>query len=231
MTTSPRLISVIATIAALVTGCQTMSGIKDYKTTGLTNLYGTEAEAKILKANGRCETLIQEANLGSLDSKMVYLKGAIPTREMISLNEGPTDDEIKALQRLEGVRQTCRSLRNQAGYTTTAGEDIMEARLSKLRYGLYKGEIPYAVYNYGVAQAMREEMQYQAMSDQAYAQGKEIGRQRALAQMEQSLQQMRYQAQINNLQNQINTFNSGFKGTWNCTASSVVAGWATVTCY
>lgn len=213
--------------AMIIAGCQTANDRYGFQTTGLTGFTGADQSERLASANKKCWALFNDADLSLLKGKMVLTLDQTPTRAMIALNEGPTGDEMKALQRLEGVRRTCDKLKTDAGHRTTAGEDIMRARLSKLRFGLYKGEIPYAVYNYGFAQAMKEQAQFQFMADQAYAQGQEIGRQR----LAENLQQMHLQSQMTTLQNQINRFNTSGIGGWNCSTTHLAGASYSVRCF
>ena len=185
-------------VTILLAGCVTGGG-DAYQTTSLTNRFSVSSEA-LAAAQTKCNTLYADGGLEVLKAKMAIRSTDVPTREMIALNEGPTESEITAIKKVEEIRQTCLSMFKEAGYTTTAGQDIMEARMSRLRYGLYKGEIPYAVYNYGFAQALREQVEYDHMSSVAYSEGQALGAQR----FAQSLQQMQTQMQMQAQQQQIN---------------------------
>ena len=153
----------------------------------------------------------------------------MPTRTMITLMDAPSDTEMAAIQRLEGTNRTCKNMRFAADLTTIASEDIYEARVSKLRYGLYKRDIPFGVYNLGVAHAMKEKIRSQNEGAVAYEKGLEIGRQRFKA----DLQQMSTQMQLDAMQSQLNSYNNSLSRQtyWNCDFGSFVGGSARVSCY
>lgn len=171
------------------------------------------------KGNSHCATLYANSSFNLLKGKMPVLPGELPTRAMLQVGTAPITDEISAIKSLESAVRTCRKLRAAAGVPTSATEDILASRLSKLRYGLFKGDIPYAVYNYGAVQAMRQHNAFVLSGEQAAQKGREIGknksRQITAAQINAlSMSLARYQAQP---QTQ----------TWSCTAM----GGAEMVCY
>lgn len=197
----------------LLIGCVVEREFDGFKATSLTAISNTSAEA-IEAATSRCNALLKADGLNPIRDKIPLSSTAIPTKAMLSLNQGPTDEELDALQLFEETRTTCQSGLREAGHTTTANEDIMSARLSRLRYGLFRGEIPYAVYNYGLASALRETVIYEEEAARAYAQGEEIGRKALAAHM----QQLNTQMQMNSLRNQLNSYNTLSTKTWTCTS-------------
>ncbi|GAB6052773.1 hypothetical protein JCM17960_15930 [Magnetospira thiophila] len=164
----------------------------------------------------QCEAAMGQANLSVLDGKMAYRHDEIPTREMLLITDSPTQDEVDAVQRLQQVKETCKKMREDAGYTTSATEDLMESRRAKLRYGLFKGEIPFGVYNYGVAQVLRKQSSFQASADESFEAGRKAGQQKAMAEFSNMNNQMRYNSYMNTPK------------TWNCYAS---VGGSSYTCY
>lgn len=131
------------------------------------------------KGNAHCATLYANNSFNLLKGKMPVMPGELPTRMMLQIGTAPGTDEISAIKSLESAVRTCRKLRAAAGVPTSATEDILAMRLSKLRYGLFKGDIPYAVYNYGAVQAMRQHNAFLLGAEQAAQKGREIGRQKA----------------------------------------------------
>lgn len=207
----------------LMTGPATVSLADEGQFEGLSSdTSGSPLSIEEEAALDQCDAFYNDPAIVSVSSKMVTRQGQIPTKAMMAINEVPSDEEALAIGKLEGAIRQCKEIRAQAGNPTSAMEDIFEARISKLRYGLYKSQIPYAVYNYGVAKAMREQAQFNAEGAQAYSKGKEIGRERAM----QMMQHMDTQLQM-----QLNGFNSyGFGGTWNCT-SHVIGSLVSTSCY
>lgn len=170
------------------------------------------------KGNAYCATLYANRSFGTLQGKMPVMPGELPTRAMLQVTTAPEAQEIAAIQSLESAMRTCRQLRAAAGVPASATEDILAARLSKLRFGLYKGDIPYAVYNYGAVQAMRSHNAFILSAEQASQKGREIGGAKA--------QQIALQAQINSLRVNLDSFESRPQmQSWTCT------GTRELTCY
>ena len=166
-------------------------------------------------ANEDCLTLFSNTKLAPLKGKAVYLPDDIPTPAMLKLNDSPDNESAEAVKLLEEINQTCDGLRKDAGFPPSASERIKALRLSKLRYGLYNGDIPYAVYNYGVAQVIREDLEFRGRGRKAFAQGREIG-EKAAAQ---------------DLQASMNSFNSLYANkTWHCSGTSFGTSY-NFTCY
>lgn len=167
-----------------------------------TSPFSQETQAK---GNAHCAALYGNAQFNQLKGKMPIMPNDIPTRAMIHNGLAPTDTEIASIQMLESATRNCTKLRAAAGVPTSATEDILAARLSKLRYGLYKGQIPYAVYNYGVAQAMRKNNAFILSSEQDLQKGTEIGDERQ-------------RQAIKEMQNNISSFNNSSipDGVWVC---------------
>ena len=122
------------------------------------------------RGNAMCTSLFEGHAIQALTDKMPVLPGRIPTREMLMINVVPTESETDALRSLEGAVRTCQLMRAAAGMPTSATEDIREQRASRLRYQLYSGTIPYGVYNYGLAKALKEQAQFMSASDGVFAQ-------------------------------------------------------------
>jgi len=143
------------------------------------------------------------------------MPGDVPTRSMMSMATTPSTKEVTAIQALEMATRNCQKLRAAAGVPTSATEDILTARISKLRYGLYKGKIPYAVYNYGLAQAMRKSNAFMMAGQKAAQKGKQIGDQR----FQQDMMQAQMTLQMNSLRSSLNTYNNSMPmmpRTWYC---------------
>lgn len=167
-----------------------------------------------------CGDLFADSTLDTLKGKMVFVPGSVPTQEMLLVDNQPGEEALSAIKLVEEKVRACKQLRADAGHETSAMEDIAEARISKLRYGLYKGDIPYGVYNYGVAQVRRESQQFAFEKTKAYAEGKVIGNRAALAQLNQQINQMNMQTQMNSMQSQLNSYQSTNYGrTWSCSGS------------
>lgn len=128
--------------------------------------------------NASCAPLFDVAQIQNLSTKMPILPGQLPTRDMITANDAPTEADSLAIGMLESAIRNCKAQREAAGIPTTASEDILQARISGLRYALFQGEIPFAVYNYGLAQALKQHTAFISQSEQAYAQGNTISDQR-----------------------------------------------------
>jgi len=179
------------------------------------------------KGNAQCTNLFGNAQFNHLKGKMPIMPGEIPTRAMLSVATVPTDREISAIQSLESAVRKCQKLRAAAGMPTSATEDILAARVSKLRYGLYKGEIPYAVYNYGIAQAMRQGNTFMMAGEKAAQEGAVVGGQReqqAIANMQTRMQMntiISNQHVLNSNQHTLSNFyNNTPSGTWFCKGPS-----------
>ncbi|MEG3619410.1 hypothetical protein V5T82_13160 [Magnetovibrio sp. PR-2] len=155
------------------------------------------------KGNAHCADLFNAPEFAVLKGKMPILPGELPTREMILSNAPISEEEGHAVKALEGAIRACHALRNTADMPTSATEEIVEQRLSNLRYGLFKGEIPFAVYNYGLAKALREQAKFRNSGVVAAEQGRKIGEQKTAQMVQQVQQQMR----MNQLQNQLNAYN------------------------
>lgn len=199
-------------IAASTTGC--ISQISNYEPTAVTSI------------KKDCALQLTSGNTGTLSGKLHVNTEDIPTPEMLVLNEMPTDEEAGAIKLLEELNISCNAKLVAAGYRTTATEDILRQRVKNLRYGLYNRDITYAVYNYGVVEALKETAQFQEAGAEAYARGKEISAQRFAAQM----QQIELQNQLNQINSQFDQYNhnmqlNSFKS-WTCTSSG-----STYSCY
>ena len=179
------------------------------------------------RAKAACKKRFASGKLAPIRDKMVLDMKTIPTSRMLQMNEAPNDDEIMAIKYLEESSRSCRKSLADAGYPTSAMEDIMEARVSHLRRGLFQGEIPFAVYNYGIVKAMKEQAKFDQVSERAYARGAEIGKQKALAAFQQQQQRM----QMNDLQNRFDNYQrmDRLQG-WNCTARHTYGDNYNVTC-
>lgn len=201
-------------MTAALAACQTMT---------LANLpTGLVVAEEKSDAETVCGSLFTDNRLAPIQGRMAFAPGEVPTRAMLQLTDSPTNEAVTAIKLVEEMTRTCKQMRADAGKPTSAMEDIAESRISKLRYGLFHGEIPYGVYNYGVAQVLRESLQFASEGAQAYAQGEEIGKQAALAQIQQTNMQM----QMNAMQMQVNSYNTMQTKTWHC---SGVGG--SYTCY
>jgi len=127
------------------------------------------------RGNKMCAPLFDVPHIQALKSKMPILPGQLPTRDMLSVDQAPSKTEVQAIGALESAIRNCTALRATGGVPTSASEDILQARISRLRYGLYTGEIPFAVYNYGLAQALRKHTEFMVQGEKAYTQGKAAG--------------------------------------------------------
>lgn len=127
------------------------------------------------RGNRMCADLYTARAIQNLHLKMPILPGEKPTRDMLMIREAPSPAETQAIGALETAIRNCKSLRAASGFPTTASEDILEARVSRLRFALYKGDIPFAVYNYGVAQALKKHTAFMVQGERAYSQGKAAG--------------------------------------------------------
>jgi len=152
----------VVTLAALTSGCEAM---------GPPAFSYTSQE----RGNKVCASLFDAPAILGLKSKMPVLPGQLPSREMLQVNQAPSKAEIQAIGALESAIRNCKALRAANGMPTSASEDILQARTSRLRYGLYAGEIPFAVYNYGLAQALRKHTEFMVQGEKAYTQGKAAG--------------------------------------------------------
>ncbi len=187
--------------------------------------YGPMAKVNIgkVQTDDDCLSLYQAANLSSLVGKIPIQPTDVPTRSMLMESGAPTEEEIQAIKKLEETDRSCREIRANNKNRTTATEDILASRISKLRYGLFNGDIPYAVYNYGVAKAMKEQNAFHVQGQEAFARGREIGGQKAAA-FNAQLQQIQTQNQLNSIQNQLNTYNYNSTRSWNCNFSTLRTG-------
>ncbi len=177
-----------------------------------------------------CLPLYRAASFTSLRGKIPVQPAEVPTRAMLLAAGAPTAEEIQAIKKLEEADRQCREIRSNNKNPVSATEEILNQRISKLRYGLFNGDIPYAVYNYGVAKAIKEQNAFHVQGQEAFAKGREIGGQKAAA-FNAQLQQMQMQSQMNSIQNQLNYYNSSSTGYWNCTVTSSTADSAFVSCY
>jgi len=103
-----------------------------------------------------CAFIWLAADSDSEAVQVLILPGTLPSRDMLANARARSKAVVQAIGALEGAIRNCNALRAANGMQTSASEDILQARISRLRYGLYAGEIPYAVYNYGLAQALRK---------------------------------------------------------------------------
>ncbi|PHS75181.1 MAG: hypothetical protein COB59_11720 [Rhodospirillaceae bacterium] len=158
------------------------------------------------EGNAQCNELYNNAKFTHLKGKMPVRPAEIPTRAMLSVATVPADNEVRAIQALEAAVRNCRQLRAAAGMPTSATEDIQAARVSRLRYGLYKGEIPYAVYNHGLVQVMRQSQDFMLAGETAGQRGKEIGQER----QRQALMQAETQANLNKINSNITGYRNDF---------------------
>lgn len=152
----------VAMLAALSGGCSSM---------GPPAFSYTSQE----RGNKMCAALFEVPQIQALKSKMPILPGQLPSRDMLKVNEAASTAEVQAIGALESAIRNCAALRATGGIPTSASEDILQARISRLRYGLYAGEIPFAVYNYGLAQALRKHTEFMVEGEKAYTQGKAAG--------------------------------------------------------
>lgn len=127
------------------------------------------------QGNKICAKLFAATSLQPLKTYMPLLPGEMPSRAMLLINEAPSENQSQAIRALETAVRNCKSMRAAAGQPTSASEDILESRISKLRYGLYNGDIPYGVYNYGLVQALKKHTEFMVQGEQAYTQGKAAG--------------------------------------------------------
>lgn len=168
-----------------------------------------------------CLPLYQNAAMSPLKGKIPIMPSDIPTQEMIMQSAPASQEEIQAIKVLEEADRTCKQMREKKGSQTSATEDIYTMRISKLRYGLFNGEIPYAVYNYGIVKAMQDQMGFAQQGKAAFMKGQEVGARKAAA----------FNAHLSNIQNQYNSYNFNSNRTWNCTASPITDYTARVSCY
>ncbi len=164
------------------------------------------SSGELAKVQSQCASLFNDSVFNSIRGKMVIGSDELPTREMVTLMESPTEGELAGIKRLEEADRLCKAMRVSANLPTTASEDIFAARVSKLRYGLYNGDIPYAVYNFGVAKALKEQAQFEFEGAVAFEKGKEIGRQRLLEDMQKTALKMR----LDDIQSQLNNFDASY---------------------
>ena len=172
------------------------------------------------RGNKMCAPLFDVPQIQVLKSKMPILPGSLPTREMLANSKAPSRADVRAIGALEGAIRNCNTLRASGGVPTSASEDILQARISRLRYGLYAGEIPYAVYNYGLAQALRKHTEFMVQGEKAYTEGKAAGEKQLLGLALQNLTSTSRAA----------SSAAGAGGGWVCSTPSGASG-TTVTCY
>lgn len=115
--------------------------------------------------NTVCADQFGIADIQVLRAKMPILPGQMPTRAMLDINETPTAQETRAITLLDTAIHNCQTLRATAGHATSASEDILEVRVGKLRRALSNGEIPYAVYNYGLAKILKRHAAFMAQGE------------------------------------------------------------------
>ena len=127
------------------------------------------------RGNKVCAGLFGISEIKLLSTKMPIVPGQLPSRDMLMINQAPSVVETQAIGTLESAIRNCALLRTAAGMPTSASEDILQARISRLRHDLYSGHIPYAVYNYGLAQALKKHTEFMVQGEQAYTQGKAAG--------------------------------------------------------
>lgn len=135
------------------------------------------------KGNAHCASLYGDGQLRRLEGKMPLHLNELPTRAMLGINTVPSVSEISAIRVMESLARTCREMRKAAGEPTSATEDILQARISKLRFALYRGDIPYAVYNYGLAQALKSYTAFLHAGEAAAQKGREAGQRTQLTAM------------------------------------------------
>jgi len=177
---------------------------------------------------GDCAQLFAAERFARLAGKMPVFPGQMPDRAMLGLDAAPDARDIADIQSLEGAMRTCRQLRAAAGVTTSATEDILNARISKLRYGLYHGDISYAVYNYGVARALDSYNRFLLEGERAAQRGRKAGEERNV----QALMLGRY-SMLNTL---LTTYERRAGGNrpppdWTCTPTAMFDGTTYVDCY
>lgn len=170
-----------------------------------------------ISVSQECLPLYQSVSLNPVRGKMPILPTDIPTRAMLMVAEAPSNAEVQAIKQLEEADRACKQLGETNGRSSSATEDILASRISRLRYGLFNGEIPFAVYNFGVAKAIKEQIIFAIEGQDAYARGEEVGGQRALA----HIQLLSTQNQINNMQNRLNQYNMNSSRSWNCDFSTL----------
>ncbi|MFC1673298.1 hypothetical protein ACFL12_04000 [Pseudomonadota bacterium] len=127
------------------------------------------------EGNAHCAGLFATNNYAPLAGQMPIAPGELPTAQMMEITLAPNAGQVTAIQTLENAARECRARREAAGIPTSATEDILAHRTSQLRYGLYKGEIPFAVYNYGLAKALRQHNAFLIEGERAAQQGREAG--------------------------------------------------------
>lgn len=157
-----QLVFVVAMLAALSGGCSSMGP----------PAFSYDSQER---GNKMCAALFEVPQIQALKSKMPILPGQLPSRDMLKVNHAASTSEVQAIGALESAIRNCAALRVTGGIPTSASEDILQARISRLRYGLYAGEIPFAVYNYGLAQALRKHTEFMVQGEKAYTQGKAAG--------------------------------------------------------
>lgn len=180
------------------------------------------------KGNAICAPLFIDGAFSRLEGKMPLQPNDIPSAEMLSLNLAPDAQDIAAIQALEGAARTCLKMREAASLPTSASEDILQARISKLRFALYRGDLPYAVYNYGVAQALKNHNDFILEGERATVQGRLTGQDNAMSAMMLS--------QFAMLGAKLSAYDQASAQTarplnWTCKTSSYPSGNTYVDCY
>lgn len=210
--------------AVLLAGCYGMDP------TGMIYNRSPFSHATQAAGNAHCAPLFNTGQFARLSDKIPVHPGEIPSRAMLSLNSAPDDEDIAAIRALESAERTCRQMRAAAGAPTSATEDILAARLSTLRFGLYRGDIPYAVYNYGMAQALKSHNQFLIAGEQAVQQGRKAGREKEMSAL--------MLGQFMMLSSQLSAFDQTRAQptaqrlpSWTCTQSSYPSGNTYVDCY
>lgn len=178
--------------------------------------------------NAHCAPLFSAGTFARLAGKMPVQSGDVPTRAMLTLNIAPDAQDMRAIQALESAERTCRQMREAAGAPTSATEDILQARMSKLRLGLYRGDLPYAVYNYGMAQALKSHNQFLLEGEKAAGKGRQVGQGKALNAL--MLGQFAALGLMLNAYDQAQT-RAQAPRSWTCTTSSYSSGNTNVDCY
>lgn len=196
---SRRLLSgVIVLPVLLLGGCYQQGG-----PSGNFFDFGFEAKKKA-EVKSQCATLYGNVAFNSIRSKMVLYPGGTVTRELLSIHQVPTDKEKTSIKNLENASQTCLQMHADAGLTTSVDDDILNQRASKLRYGLYKGEIPYSTYNYGMALAKKEKNEAFLKGEAAYQKARAVGGQRYDA----DVRQAETKKQLDSMQNSLDDYSN-----------------------
>lgn len=183
------------------------------------------SHAAQVEGNAYCAPLFDAGQFSRLADKIPTRSGQVPTRAMLNLNAAPDDQDIAAIKALESAERTCRQMRAAAGAPTSATEDILAARISRLRYGLYQGDIPYAVYNYGMAQALKSHNRFLLEGEKSAAEGSAVGEGKATRALMLG-QFMVLGAALDHYEK-----TQARAPSWTCTRSTFAGGNAYVDCY